>query len=38
MLIVDSNVIIKWFVDEPLHAEARHIFKYRQDLAAPEFA
>ena len=37
MLVVDSNVAVKWFVDEPLHAEACHIYKYQQDILAPEF-
>ena len=37
MLIVDSSVVVKWFVDEILHAEARHIYKYQQDILAPEF-
>ena len=37
MLVVDSNVVVKWFVDESLHAEARHIYKYQQDILAPEF-
>ena len=37
MLVVDSSVVVKWFVDEPLHAEARHIYKYQQDILAPEF-
>ncbi|MCG8510354.1 MAG: DUF3775 domain-containing protein [Rhodospirillales bacterium] len=37
MLVVDASVVIKWFVDEPLHAEARHIYKYQRDILAPEF-
>lgn len=37
MLVVDSSVVVKWFVAEPLHAEARHIYKYQQDILAPEF-
>lgn len=36
MLVVDSSVVVKWFVDEPLHAEARHIYKYQKDILAPE--
>lgn len=37
MLVVDASVVVKWFVEEPLHTEARHIYKYQQDILAPEF-
>lgn len=36
-LVVDASVAIKWFVDENLEAEARHIFAYQPDLTAPDF-
>jgi predicted nucleic acid-binding protein len=36
-LIVDASVVIKWFVEESLHAEARHIYKYQRDILAPDF-
>ena len=36
MVVVDASVAIKWFVDEPLHPEARHIYKYRLDIQAPD--
>jgi len=36
-LIVDASVVIKWFVVEPLHAEARHIYTYQRDIVAPDF-
>ncbi len=37
MIVVDASVAMKWFVEEVLHAEARNIFKYRQDIQAPDF-
>ncbi len=36
-LVVDANVVIKWFVDENLRDQARHIFEYQLELTAPEF-
>ena len=37
MLVVDASVVVKWFVEEPLHAQARHVYKYQQDIQSPEF-
>tara|TARA_B100000315_G_C14513623_1_gene558168 strand:- start:139 stop:945 length:807 start_codon:yes stop_codon:yes gene_type:complete len=36
-LIIDASVAIKWFVDENLEANARHIVEYHRDLEAPDF-
>jgi len=36
MIVVDASVVLKWFVEEPLHSEARHIFKYQLDIQAPD--
>ena len=36
MIVVDASVAIKWFVDEPLHPEARHICKYQFGIQAPD--
>lgn len=35
-LVVDASVVIKWFVDENLHLQARHIFAYQLELTAPD--
>ncbi len=35
-LVVDANVVIKWFVDENLRIQARHIFQYQLELTAPD--
>jgi predicted nucleic acid-binding protein len=37
MLIVDASVVVKWFVEEPLRSEARHILEYRKDIISPDF-
>ena len=37
MIIVDASVVMKWFVDEPLHPQARHIYEYQLDIQAPDF-
>lgn len=37
MLVIDASVAVKWFLDEPLRAEARHILQHRRDTAAPDF-
>lgn len=36
-IIVDASVAIKWFVEETLHDEARHLFKYQREIQAPDF-
>jgi len=36
-LVVDANVVIKWFVEENLRIQARHIFEYQLELTAPDF-
>lgn len=36
-IIVDASVAIKWFVEETLHNEARHLFKYQREIRAPDF-
>jgi predicted nucleic acid-binding protein len=36
-LIIDASVAIKWFIDENLEANARHIIVYHRDLQAPDF-
>lgn len=36
-IIVDASVAIKWFVEETLHTEARHLFKYQREIQAPDF-
>lgn len=35
--VVDVSVAIKWFVKEPLHAEADRLLDGRGDLHAPDF-
>lgn len=35
-LVVDASVVIKWFVDEPLHEIARQILTGREELHAPD--
>jgi len=35
-LVVDASVVIKWFVDEPLHENARQILTSREELHAPD--
>ena len=35
-LIVDASVVIKWFVNEPLHENARQILTSREVLHAPD--
>lgn len=35
-LVVDASVVIKWFVNEPLHENARQILTSREDLHAPD--
>ncbi len=36
MFITDASVAVKWFVEEPLHAQARRIFKFQRDIQAPD--
>ena len=36
-IIVDASVAMKWFVEETLHDEARHLLKYQRDIEAPDF-
>jgi predicted nucleic acid-binding protein len=35
-LVVDASVVIKWFVNEPLHENARQILTSREELHAPD--
>lgn len=35
-LVVDASVVIKWFVEEPLHERARQLLKGRESLYAPD--
>jgi predicted nucleic acid-binding protein len=35
-LIVDASVVMKWFVDEPLHENARRLLKTGESLHAPD--
>ena len=35
-LVVDASVVIKWFIDEPLHESARYILKTESSLHAPD--
>ncbi|HET6159484.1 MAG TPA: type II toxin-antitoxin system VapC family toxin [Dongiaceae bacterium] len=35
-LVVDASVVIKWFINEPLHDHARQLLKGRQSLHAPD--
>jgi len=35
-LVVDASIVIKWFVDEPLHENARQILTGREELHAPD--
>ena len=37
MLVVDASVVAKWFLDEPLRPQARHLLEYQQELLAPDF-
>lgn len=37
-LIIDSSVIVKWFVEEDGHQEALGLFDLDRDLACPDFA
>jgi predicted nucleic acid-binding protein len=35
-LVLDASVVIKWFVEEPLHAHARHLLEIGESLHAPD--
>jgi len=35
-LVVDASVVIKWFIDEPLHENARRFLKTGESLHAPD--
>ncbi len=35
-LVVDASVVIKWFIDEPLHAHARLLLETDDSLHAPD--
>jgi predicted nucleic acid-binding protein len=35
-LVIDASVAIKWFVNEPLHENARQILTSREELYAPD--
>lgn len=35
-LVVDASVVVKWFIDEPLHERARQLLKSRESLHAPD--
>jgi predicted nucleic acid-binding protein len=35
-LVLDSSVVIKWFIDEPLHEHARHLLEAGESLHAPD--
>jgi predicted nucleic acid-binding protein len=35
-LVVDASVVIKWFIDEPHHEEARQLLLEREALHAPD--
>jgi len=35
-LAIDASVVIKWFIDEPLHEEARQLLLERETLHAPD--
>ena len=35
-LVVDASVVIKWFIDEPLHENARQLLTEREVLHAPD--
>ena len=37
MIIVDASVVMKWFVEEELHAEANRLKQVFAQLAAPDF-
>lgn len=37
MIIVDASVVMKWFVEEELHAEAQRLKQVSAYLAAPDF-
>ncbi len=34
--VVDASVAIKWFIEEPLREEARHLVQRREPLYAPD--
>ncbi len=36
MIVVDASVAVKWFVDEPGHAQAVELLAAEDDLVAPE--
>lgn len=38
IIVVDTSVIVKWFVDEPGHQRARSLLQPQRELAAPDFA
>jgi predicted nucleic acid-binding protein len=35
-LVVDASVVIKWFIEEPLHNHARQLLKGSESLSAPD--
>lgn len=37
-IVVDTSVIVKWFINEPGHDLARQFLNPEHDLAAPDFA
>lgn len=37
MIVVDTSVAVKWFVEEPGRDQARQFLDRRHDLAAPDF-
>jgi predicted nucleic acid-binding protein len=37
ILVIDTSVVVKWFVDEPGRLPARAILGSKVDLAAPDF-
>lgn len=36
-IIVDTSVVVKWFIDEPGREASRQILKSNRDLVAPDF-
>ncbi|PSJ52574.1 type II toxin-antitoxin system VapC family toxin [Kumtagia ephedrae] len=38
IIVVDTSVIVKWFINEPGHDLARQFLHPERDLAAPDFA
>lgn len=36
MIVVDASVAVKWFLAEPLHAEARRVLDLEEVLVAPD--